>query len=85
MKILDFLCKLSHQKYISKCLKFLMLGMLGKNCDRLHFTFFFFFYFFLKIGFEIFMQIVTSGDSLHEMSKPSFRENKKKIFQYVVC
>ena len=33
-----------------------------------------------------FMQIVSIGDNLHEMSKPVFWEKKKeKIFKFVVC
>ena len=33
-----------------------------------------------------FMQIVSLGDNLHEMSKPVFwKKNRKKKFQYVVC
>ena len=43
-----------------------------------------------------FMQIVSIGDNLHEMSKPVFRENKKNfsvcrllkilaLFPYIVC
>ena len=31
------------------------------------------------------MQIVSCGDNLHEISKPIIWENKKKIFQNVVC
>ena len=31
------------------------------------------------------MQIVSLGDNLHEMSNPVSPENKKKIFQNVVC
>ena len=31
------------------------------------------------------MHIVSLGDNLHEMQKPIFWENKKKIFQNVVC
>ena len=29
------------------------------------------------------MQIVSIGDSLHEMSNPVVWENKKKVFQYM--
>ena len=31
-----------------------------------------------------YMQIISVGDNLHEMSKPASWKNKKKIFQYVV-
>ena len=31
------------------------------------------------------MQIVSIRDNLHEMSYPIFFENKKKIFQNVIC
>ena len=31
------------------------------------------------------MQIVSLGDNLHEMSKSTFWENKKNIFQNVAC
>ena len=31
------------------------------------------------------MQIVSIGDSLHEMSKSVFLEKQRKIFQYVIC
>ena len=32
-----------------------------------------------------FMQIVSIGDNLHEMSKPFFLGNKRNIFQHVIC
>ena len=31
------------------------------------------------------MQIVSSGDNLHEMSNPVFWEKKEKYRQFVVC
>ena len=38
-----------------------------------------FFLFFLENWIWHFMQIVSSGDNLHEMSNPSSRKRKKKI------
>ena len=31
------------------------------------------------------MQIVSNGDSLHEMSNPIFWEKIRKYYQFVVC
>ena len=38
-----------------------------------------------KIGFDISCKLSPFGDSLHDMSKPIFIENIKKIIQNVVC
>ena len=43
-----------------------------------------FFVFFPENRIWHFMQIVSIGDNLHEMSKLFSRKNKKKIFQNVV-
>ena len=44
----------------------------------------FFFLFFPDKRILHFMQIVSNGDNLHEMSNPVFWENKKNS-SYVVC
>ena len=35
--------------------------------------------------FRYFMQIVSNGDNLHEISKSVFWENKKKYHQFFAC
>ena len=45
----------------------------------------YFSYFSQKSRFWHFMQIVSNGGSLNEMSYPVFWENKKKYHQFVVC
>ena len=42
-------------------------------------------YIFLNNRILLFMQSVSNGDSLHEISKSVFWEKWKKNFQYVVC
>ena len=44
-----------------------------------------FFLFFPENKIWHFMQIVSTGDNLHEMSKPVFREKIRKLFQYAIC
>ena len=44
-----------------------------------------YFLFFPENRIRHFMQIVSSGDNLHEMSYPVSEKNKKKIFQNAVC
>ena len=44
-----------------------------------------FFWFFPENRIWYFMQIVSIGDNLHDMSKPVFGKKKEKIFQYVIC
>ena len=53
-----------------------MLSTLGKSFSRWHFEIYS--YFSQKIGFWHFMQIVSCGDNLHEMSMPIFWENISK-------
>ena len=50
-----------------------MLSMLGKNFSRQHFEIFFFFVFSENMLWH-FMQIVSLGDNLHEIPKPTFWE-----------
>ena len=61
---------------------FLTLSTLGKIFSR-HFHFFLLF--FPENRFWHFMHIVPIGDSLYEISKPIFLENKKNIYQNVIC
>ena len=44
-----------------------------------------FFLFFLENRIRHFMQIVSIGDNLHEVSNPIFYEKEEKIFQNVIC
>ena len=41
--------------------------------------------FFLENRICYFMQIVSIGDNLHEMSNPVLWEKSEKIFQNVIC
>ena len=59
-----------------------MLSMLGKIFSRGHFEIRFLF--FHENRFWHYMQIVSYGDNLHEMSKPIFWE-KIVEYQFVVC
>ena len=43
------------------------------------------FLFFQENRIRHFMQIVSIGDNLHEMSKPVFWGKKEEIFQNVIC
>ena len=54
-----------------------MLGTLGKNFSR---HLWIFFLFFPENRFWHFMQIVSIGENLHEMSKPVFWEEKKEKY-----
>ena len=57
--------------------------MLNKNFSRQHIEIFFLFY--PENRLWHFMQIVSQGDNLHEMSKPIFWEKEGKHHQCVVC
>ena len=54
----------------------LLFSMLGRNFNGQKF-----FLAFLENRFLHFMQIVSTGDNLHEMSKPVFWENKTNIIR----
>ena len=60
-----------------------MLSVLGNNFSRQQLGIFFLF--FLENRLQHFMQIVSSGDNLHEMSKSIFWEKKEKILQNAIC
>ena len=90
-----FSCRTSHNSYIRnrcsctqvvrhhanmKWLSSILLCMLGKKCCIWQFEIFFLF--FPEIRLWHFMQIVSKGDNLHEMSKPTFWE---KYCQFVIC
>ena len=56
------------------CIFIFMLRIWGKNFNiRLEI----FVLFFQEMGFWHYMQIVSIGDNLHEMTKPIFREYEK--------
>ena len=60
---------------------YLKLSTLGEIFGRRHL-----FLFFPENKIWHFMQIVSSGNNLHEMSNPVFLEkNKKKCHQCVIC
>ena len=54
-----------------------MLSLLGKNFSRQKFEIYFLFCPKNKLWY--FMQIISSGDSLHGMSEPIFGEKNKNI------
>ena len=58
-----------------------MLSVLGKKFSRGHFKIFLFSPE-NKLSNWHFVQIVPQGDSLQEISKPTFWENKKTIYLY---
>ena len=65
-----------YKKYLGDLLPF---SMLGEESSRPHFGIFFIF--FRENRLWQFMQTVSSEDSLHEISKPVFWENKKNILK----
>ena len=65
------------KKYLSGYSSYLPLSMLGKYFSRRHFEIFFLSFPENKIWH--FMQTVSNGDNLHEISNPVFWENKKYI------
>ena len=60
-------------------LAFLTLSTLGKNFSRRHFEMFLFFVFFPAHRIWHFMQIISHGDNLYEMSNLVFWEKIRKM------
>ena len=68
--------------YVSEFLCSFMICMLGKSFSKQRFRYFVLF--FPENRLWLFMQIVSLGDNLHEISKPVLGKNKKTIV-FVIC